>query len=48
MMRRVQAWPIVMADGLQLGRSPIEARTLVSLTAKVAAFLWRQQSDRSR
>ena len=34
MMRRVQAWPIVMADGLQLGRSPIEARTLVSLTAK--------------
>ena len=34
MMRRVQAWPIVLADGLQLGRSPIEARTLVSLTAK--------------
>ena len=25
MMRRVQAWPIVLADGLQLGRSPIEA-----------------------
>ena len=34
MMRRVQAWPIVLADGLQLGRSPIEVRTLVSLTAK--------------
>lgn len=34
MMRRVQAWPIVLADGLQLGRSPIEARTLASLTAK--------------
>lgn len=34
MMRRVQSWPIVLADGLQLGRSPIEARTLVSLTAK--------------
>ena len=34
MMRRVQVWPIVLADGLQLGRSPIEVRTLVSLTAK--------------
>ena len=34
MMRRIQEWAVVLADGLQLGRSPIEARTLVSLTAK--------------
>ena len=34
MMRRIQEWAIVLADGLQLGRSPIEPRAMVSLTAK--------------
>ena len=34
MMRRIQEWAVVLADGLQLGRSPIEPRTMVSLTAK--------------
>ena len=34
MMRRIQEWAIVLADGLQLGRSPIEPSTMVSLTAK--------------
>ena len=33
-MRRIQEWAVVLADGLQLGRSPIEPRTMVSLTAK--------------
>ena len=34
MMRRIQEWAVVLADGLQLGRSPIEPRAMVSLTAK--------------
>ncbi len=34
MMRRIQEWAVVLADGLQLGRSPVEPRAMVSLTAK--------------
>lgn len=48
MMRRIQEWAVVLADGLQLGRSPIEPRAMVSLTAKQLPVLRRQQPDGGR